>query len=72
MSVYSPQAHCSEEPGARRMEANCKITQQKLENVANELENCSERFVMKGRDCAEAEECELPCLLIMRAEIIKV
>lgn len=73
MSVYSPQAHCSEEPGARMMEANCKITQQKLGNVVNELENCSERFVMKGSDWAEAEKCELPCcLLIIRAEIIKV
>lgn len=55
------------------MEANCKITQQKLENVVNELENCSERFVMKGSDWAEAEKFELPCcLLIMRTEIIKV
>lgn len=58
---------------ARMMEANCKITQQKLENVVNELENCSERFVMKGSDWAEAEKFELPCcLLIMRTEIIKV
>jgi hypothetical protein len=29
------------------MEAICEIAQQKLENVVNELENCSEQCVMK-------------------------
>ena len=43
------------------MEALCKIIQQKLENVVNELENCSEQFVMKVSGWAEAEKFELPC-----------
>lgn len=42
------------------MKAICKITQQKLENVVNELENCSEQFVLKISDWAEAEKFELP------------
>lgn len=48
--VYSLTAHCLEELGARMMEAICKITQQKLKNVVNELENCSEQFMLKVSD----------------------
>lgn len=47
--------------GAGMMEAICKIIEQKLENVVNELENCSEQFAMKAGGWAEAEEVELPC-----------
>jgi hypothetical protein len=43
------------------MEAICRITRQKLENVVNELENCSEQCVMKVSGWAEAEKFELPC-----------
>lgn len=43
------------------MEAICKIIQQKLEKVVNELENCSAQFVMKVSSWAEAEKFERPC-----------
>lgn len=46
------------------MEAICEITQQELENVVEELENCSEWCVMKGSDRAAAEKFELPCLRV--------
>lgn len=43
------------------MEAICKITQQKLENAVNELENCPEQFMMRVRGRTEAEKLELLC-----------
>lgn len=45
-------------------EAICKIIQQKLENVVNELENCSEQFVMNISAWVEAGKFELACFCV--------
>lgn len=47
MFVYPLKAHCLAELGTEMVEVIFRTTQQKLENVVNELENCSEQFVMK-------------------------
>lgn len=46
MCVYSSKAYYLEELGAGMVETICKIIQQKVKNVVNELENYSEQFVM--------------------------
>lgn len=65
MNVYSLKAHCLEGLGAGVMAVICRITQQKLESVVNELENGSEQFVMRVSGRAEAEKLELPCFCML-------
>lgn len=60
LGMMQASSKCLEERRAGMMEAVCKITQQKLENVASEMENCCEQVMMKVSGWAEAEKGEPP------------